>query len=172
MSESAPGWALTLAYWLHMVATVVWVGGLSALALIILPAARKTVTGAAYSAFLGQVQLRLQGIGWFSLAVLWLTGMFQMSSSPFYGGFLAIDSTWAWAILLKHLAIVLMVVFSAYVTWGLTPAIRRMALLLQAGKETDPLRRERLQKQEELLLIINFVLSIVVLALTAVARAA
>ena len=98
--------------------------------------------------------------------------MFQMSSSPFYGGFLAIGNTWSWAILLKHLSIGLMVVFSAYSTWGITPALRRLAFLKSAGKEIDTTTRERYQKREELLLRLNLFVSIIVLALTAVARSA
>lgn len=172
MSEAAPAWALTLAYWLHMLATVLWIGGLVMLALVVIPSARKTVPADAYSAFLGQVQSRLQSIGWFSLAVLGLTGMFQMSSSPFYNGFLAIDNTWSWAILIKHLAIGLMVLFSIYATWGITPALRRLALLQSAGKNVDSARLAQLHARELLLLRLNLVVSVIVLALTAIARSA
>lgn len=172
MTETAPAWALTLAYWMHMLATVLWIGGLAVLSLIVIPAARKTVPAEAYSAFLGQVQNRLQSIGWFSLAVLVVTGMFQMSSSPYYDGFLAIQNTWSWAILIKHLVIGLMVLFSGYVTWGITPALRRLALLQAAGKSIDSARLAQLHAQEVLLLRLNLVVSIVVLALTAIARSA
>lgn len=172
MSETAPAWALTLAYWLHMLATAIWVGGLAVLALIVIPAARKTIPGEAYGAFLGQVQRRLQSTGWFSLAVLAVTGMFQMSSSPFYKGFLAIENTWSWAILIKHLAIGLMVLFSVYATWGITPALRRLALLQSAGRQVDAAQLARLHAREELLLKLNLVVSIIVLALTAIARSA
>lgn len=172
MIESAPAWVLTIAYWLHMLATVVWVGGLAALSLIVLPAARRTVTGPAYSAFLTQVQQRLQQVGWFCLLLLAVTGMFQMSSSPFYKGFLAITNTWAIAILTKHLAIGLMVLASAYVTWGLMPSIQRMALLQSKGKQVDANLQARLRKREDLLLRLNLLLSVVVLALTAIARSA
>ncbi len=33
-------WALSLAYWLHMLATVAWIGGLVTLCMLVLPAAR------------------------------------------------------------------------------------------------------------------------------------
>jgi uncharacterized membrane protein len=170
--ETAPAWVLTIAYWLHMLATVVWVGGLAALVLIVLPAARKTVKGQAYSDFVALLQNRLQSLGWFSLAVLAVTGMFQMSSSPFYKGFLAISNTWAAAILVKHLMIGLMLILSVYLTWGIMPELQRTALIKKAGKEIDPRRLERLERREEFLLRANLILSILVLALTAVARSA
>lgn len=169
---AAPPWVLAIAYWLHMLATVTWIGGLAAVALLVIPAARRTVTGQAYAAFLAQVQKRLQAVGWFSLAVLILTGMFQMSSSPFYGGFLAIQNTWSIAMLLKHLSIGLMVLFSGYLTWFLAPALQRNALLLAAGKEIDPAKAARLRRQEQLLLGLNVAASVLVLLLTAIARAA
>jgi uncharacterized membrane protein len=172
MSLAAPAWVLAIAYWLHMLATVLWIGGLAATALIVVPAARRTVSGKEYAAFLALVQKRLQAVGWFSLVVLSLTGMFQMSSSPFYEGFLAIQNTWAIAMLLKHLSIGLMVLFSGYLTWFLGPALQRNALLLAAGKALDPARQAQYERQESLLLALNVVASVLVLLLTAIARSA
>ena len=63
-----------------------------------LPAARKSLSGNQYSAFLDQVSRRLQLVGWLSLAVLVGTGMFQMSASPSYRGFLAINNPWSIAL--------------------------------------------------------------------------
>lgn len=172
MEANIPAWGLMVAYWLHMLATVVWLGGLAALAIIVLPAARKTIRGTAYSAFLEQVERRLQSVGWFSLAVLTVTGMFQMSASPNYEGFLAITSLWAGALLAKHLVIGLMILLSIYVTWGITPQLRRLALLEAAGKNIDEAERTRLHQRQELLLRLNLIVSMLVLALTAIARAA
>jgi uncharacterized membrane protein len=164
-----PAWALTLAYWLHMTATVVWVGGLATLALFVLPAARKSLEGAAYTAFLASLQRRFDPLAWFSLAILAATGMFQMSASPSYQGFLAIQNRWAIAILVKHVLFFGMAGVSAYLTWGLLPDLQRMALLqARAGAE----QTQRLQSQERRLLQLNLILGILILALTAIARAA
>src|SRR5947199_8041127 len=35
-----PTWILALSYWLHMIATIVWVGGLALMALVVWPGAR------------------------------------------------------------------------------------------------------------------------------------
>jgi uncharacterized membrane protein len=87
-------WALTLAYWFHMLATVVWIGGLSALAFIVLPSARKALSDEGYSLLLERYQQRLDWMGWLSLAVLFGTGMFQMSAHPNYEGFFSVESRW------------------------------------------------------------------------------
>ena len=169
MTES-PGLFLAVVYWLHMLATVAWLGGLSSLALIVIPAAHKSMDADVYASFLGRVQVRLQQIGWLSLITLGATGLFQMSANPNYHGFLAISNPWAMAILTKHIVVLLMVGVSAYTTWGLMPKIRRMALLRSAGRDIHPEETDRIAHRELLLLRINLVLSVLVLALTAWAR--
>lgn len=166
-----PTWALWLAYWLHMLATVVWIGGLAALAIFVLPAARRTLEPAAYAAFLAGVQKRFDPLGWFSLAILAGTGMFQMSASPSYQGFLAIENRWTTAILIKHLLFFGMAGLSAYLTWGVMPKIRRLALRRSASPLAEQPDAHRLAAQETRLLQLNLALGILVLALTAIARA-
>lgn len=161
---------LTITYWLHMLATVVWIGGLAAISLIVLPAARKTLEPPAFSALLGQLQASIQRIGWFCLAVLALTGLFQMSANPNYQGFLTISNNWAVAILTKHLVIGLMILLSGYITWGLFPSLQRLALMRATGRAVDEARVARLQRREILLLRLNLLLSVIVLLLTAWAR--
>ncbi|NLG97031.1 MAG: hypothetical protein GX491_06680 [Chloroflexi bacterium] len=174
---AAPPFVLTIAYWLHMLATVVWIGGLAAVSLIVLPAAQSVLDRRAYSDLLTRMQVRLQQVGWFSLGLLFVTGLFQMSSSPAYEGFLAINNSWAVAILVKHLVIGLMILVSAYITWGLMPALQRAALArsIQSSKlkgvPTDPESVSRLERREVWLLRLNLLLSALVLALTAWARA-
>lgn len=43
------GWALTQAYWMHLLATVTWIGGLAALAWLVLPAARRSLERPAFA---------------------------------------------------------------------------------------------------------------------------
>ncbi len=128
---------LVIAYWLHILATVVWIGGLAALSIFVLPAARRTMPQKDYSTFLTAMNTRLQQVGWVCLSVLIFTGLFQMVSHPNYQGFLVIDSSWALAILIKHLAVALMLLLSIYVTWGLMPALQRIAFIQSLGKTTD-----------------------------------
>lgn len=165
---NTPAWGLIIAYWLHMLATVVWLGGLAALALIVLPSARRVLDLDQFAKLLDAIQHRLDPIAWLSLAVLVATGMFQMSANPNYSGFLAIDNRWAVAILIKHVVIGFMVVASAYQTWSVLPGLRRLAL--RQAKGLDAPEMDRLRKRETTLLAANLVLAVVVLALTAMAR--
>jgi uncharacterized membrane protein len=166
---NAPILPLTIAYWLHMLATIVWVGGLAALALLVLPAARQSLDNQGFAAFLERLQHRLDLVGWFSLAVLAGTGMFQMSAHPAYEGFLAFNSLWAGAILVKHLVFLGMIAVSAYLTWGVLPRLRRLALLQMKDSNADG-EKARLSAVNTALLRLNLIFAVIVLALTALAR--
>jgi len=167
--NAQPQLVLTLMYWLHMIGTVVWIGSLASLTLLVLPAARRTLNSTDADNLIAQIQVRLQATGWFSLAVLTGTGLFQMSASPSYQGFLAIANPWAVAILLKHLAFGLMILLSAYLTWGLGPAKRR-ALLRQSGGLDAADLLARLRLRERWITVLNLVIAAVILAFTALAR--
>ena len=168
-SGETPTWALSMAYWLHMLATVVWIGGLAALILFVLPTAQRNLEAQAYARLVEKAQRRLDPLAWLSVVVLVGTGLFQMSASPNYEGFLAIRNRWAAAILIKHLVFFGMVGVSAYLSWGVMPRLERFALLRARGQETP--EAARLQRREVRLLWLNLVLGAIALGLTAVARA-
>lgn len=156
--------ALSLTYWLHMLATVVWIGGLAALSILVIPTARGALEPGAYSRLLEGIQRRIDPLGWLCLAVLASTGLFQMSANPNYHGFLAINNRWALAILLKHLVFIGMTIASTYLTWGILPDLRRAAL------RRNEAEAQHLHQREALLLRLNLFLGVVILALTALAR--
>jgi uncharacterized membrane protein len=161
--------ALTLAYWLHMLATVVWIGGLATLVLLVLPLSRRYLPASDYANLIGQIHRRLDPLAWMSLVILVGTGLFQMSANPNYQGFITIANRWSAAILLKHLVFLGMVGVSAYLTWGVLPALQRLALKRVAGQDAST--AGQWHRREVFLLRLNFALGIVVLGLTALARA-
>ena len=168
--HDTPEWALTLSFWLHMLATVSWVGGLAVLSLFVFPIARRSLEAEAFSKFVRAVNKRLDPVGWFGLAVLTVTGLIQMSANQNYEGFLAVNNSWARAVLLKHITFFFIIVLSAYQTWTLTPALERAALRQSRG--VDSPNAAQLQKRERTLMQANLILSLVVLLLTAWARTA
>ena len=170
MPEIPPTWAIALVFWLHMLATVAWLGGLAAIAILVLPAVKRTLKPTDQLAFIEAMQKRLEPLAWFSLAILIVTGLFQLSVNPHYDGFLSTSGQWSLAILTKHIFVVLMIVVSAIQTWEVLPAIRRGLIRIEKG-QADKEEVEWLQKRETLLLRLNIGLSILILAATAFARA-
>jgi len=170
MLETPPTWAIAFVFWLHMLATVVWLGGLAAIAILILPAAKRVLKPSDQLAFIEGIQRRLEPLAWFSLAILIVTGLFQLSINPHYDGFLSTSGQWSLTILTKHMLVILMIVVSAIQTWEVLPAIRRGLMRIEKG-QVDETEVKRLQKRETLLLRLNISLSILILAATAFARA-
>ena len=162
-----PSWVLALIYWLHMLATVTWVGSLTAINLLVLPASKRTLKLVDQLSFISALQKRLEPIAWFSISLLVVTGLIQMSTSPHYDGFLSLSTQWSMAILTKHILGVIMVVVSAIQTWEVIPAIHRI-LLKKENANVDELAK--LQRRELILLRANLILSILILGATAVAR--
>jgi uncharacterized membrane protein len=164
-------WIISLSFFLHLLATVAWIGGLVTLALVVQPVLNRSVTDLQQRARLLEALLkRFQPIANLSLVVLILTGMVQTFTNRFYKGFLQFDNPWAQAILFKHVAALGMIVVAAFITFSVQPALRRNALLLANGL-TDEAQSARMQQQQARLTWINLILSILVLFFTAIASA-
>jgi uncharacterized membrane protein len=162
-----PPWALTLTYWLHMLSVVIWIGSLTAINILILPASRRTLNLSDQLNLISALQKRLEPIAWFSIGVLAFTGLIQMSTSEHYDGFLNISTTWSLAILAKHILGGLMIVVSAIQTWEVIPAIQRILIKKEKADEAE---LTKLQKREIRLININIFLSLLALGATAIAR--
>lgn len=169
MITTPPTWALALTYWLHLLATVTWVGSLAGVSLLVLPAMKRSLNPDVQLVFIEAMQKRLEPIAWFSMSMLLLTGLFQMSVNPHYDSFLSTSTQWSLAILTKHILGIIMIVVSALQTWEVIPAIRRAIMLSKKSKNAQEL--DRLRRREVILLRMNFGLSILILLATAFARA-
>lgn len=164
-----PSWVMAVLYWLHMLATVTWIGSLAAINLLILPAAQRTLKPVDQLNFIAALQKKLEPLAWFSMGLLVATGMFQMSANPHYDGFLSTSTQWSLSILIKHSFSAVMAVVSAIQTWEVLPAIHRILLRKESAREEE---LSRLQRRETLLLRANLLLSALILGATAFARAA
>jgi len=169
MPITPPTWALALTFWLHLLATVTWVGSLAGVSFLVLPAMQRSLDPETQLVFIEAMQKRLEPIAWFSMSLLLVTGLFQMSVNPHYDGFLSTSTQWSLAILTKHLLGILMVVVSAIQTWEVIPAIRRAIIKSKKNNNRDEL--DVLRRREILLLRMNFGLSTLILLATAFARA-
>lgn len=167
-----PDWALILAYWFHMAATVIWIGGLFFQNVILSPSNTRRLQDDANSEWLERRWLRFQPLIWLSLAVLTGSGLMQMVVNPHYGGVLSLVNRWSLAIFIKHGLVIVMALLTGYQSWFTQPALERLRLkhargLNQASQDETSLLRRRTTLSR-----INLTLGILVLALTAIARTA
>jgi uncharacterized membrane protein len=162
---------ISVSFFLHLLATVAWIGGLVTLALVVQPVLNRAVLEAQERGRLLEAILkRFQPLANLSLAVLILTGMVQTFTSRFYKGFLQFDNAWAQAILFKHIAVLGMIVAAGFITFSVQPALKRNALLIANGL-ADEAQLARLLQQQARLTWLNVGLSMLVLLFTAIASA-
>ncbi len=168
MPDSAPdSTILALSYFFHLIATIIWVGGLATLTLLVVPEARRVLAGnPALDRFFGRLRTRFLPLTHFSLVVLIVTGLIQMTADSNYRGVLQFTNTWTRVILLKHVAVAGMLICGLILQFGVMPGLERARLLAERGKG-DAVGHERLRRRERRLTWINLALGILVLAFTA-----
>lgn len=157
-----PTFVLALIYALHLLATVVWLGGLVALALV-------GGAGPQSAELSDALSDRLRPLGNLSLAVLVVTGMIQMGGDPHYEGFLAINNPWSVSLLIKHLVVLAILAVAALMQFSVQPALARARLL--EGRPAAAAEVQQAVTRQRRLNLINLLLGGAVLLLTAVLTA-
>jgi uncharacterized membrane protein len=161
---------LSLAYALHMLATVVWIGGLIFQAAFLIPALRNLNTPSTSTELLERLRTRFQPVAWLSLAVLIGSGLLQMSANPNYEGLFKVSNLWSQAIFVKHISFGFMILLAAYQSFILYPRLTR-ALLHQKSSNATRLLHSGADLEARVVRV-NVLLSLLVLLLTAFARTA
>jgi uncharacterized membrane protein len=161
-------WVLVASYWVHLLSTVVWLGGVALMAFIAWPALRQGALSANQ-----WFHLQKRFLPWVNaaLVLLLVTGFIQMTNDENYEGFLVLESLWAYAMILKHLAYLSMVVLTVYLQFVLYPSMTRLALLMESRPEMADSENEKLARREIRYLQLNVICAMAVLFFTAIATA-
>jgi len=148
---------LTVSFmWLHLMATIIWLGGIAFILLVALPSARQVLRGEA-GGLMGEVTRRFTPLANYSIFLLLLTGIFLMAINSNISDKL-LNGWHGTAMLLKILLFLLMTGVHFYRGKVLTPRI--------AKTQSDG-EKARLQKFSLNLVWLNFGLGITVLLLSA-----
>lgn len=158
---------LASSYFLHLMATVIWIGGMMVLVLVVYPLQRRAESEQ-WQPLLDALAMRFRPIGNFCLLVLLMTGVVQTTEDANYGGLLNFDSAWSRAILGKHIAFLAMIGVVVFLQLGLAPMLERAQLLEKKGIAND---LPQLRRREQRLTQINLFLGVLVLLFTAIATA-
>jgi uncharacterized membrane protein len=162
---------LAISYFFHLIATIVWIGGLAVLTVMVLPEARRVLgTNPQFYTLLTRLRKRFLPLSNLSLVVLVVTGLIQMSGDSHYDGVLQFTNEWSRVILYKHIAVLGMFVCGLAIQYGVVPALERATLLAEHHKG-DAAELDRLRSREARLTWINLILGVLVLGFTAWATA-
>lgn len=116
---------LSIVNWLHLMATVVWIGGMVTNVLAILPTAKETLEPPVMGRFMGGFVKRSRPIIYTSMAVLVVTGGLMMTLNENYTGMLNFDNIWAVSLLVKHILVVVLIILAVYTLQVIFPKIGR-----------------------------------------------
>ena len=144
---------LAVSYWLHSIATVIWIGGIFFILFIALPSAKQAL-GAEAGKLMGEISKRFAPIANYSIIVLIVTGIALTATNKQFSGFGNFGNNWTLVLIIKHLLVVLMVAVHFYRGLVLSPKIARIDLSSQ---------KVSLQKLSLNLVKANFCLGLIVL---------
>ena len=163
MSEAA----LALSLFLHIGATVVWIGGILLVTFLVVPELNRALADQpALYQLLRRLRKRMTPLGNLSLAVLIVTGVLQMSTDPNYEGLLSFSNRWSQVLLIKHTLLIVMAAAGLILQIAVAPALERTSLLLERGRG-DAGEWNRLRQRERRLTLLIAALALLILAASA-----
>lgn len=94
-------WFEMASRWLHLIASVVWLGGITLILFVAIPAA-KMVMGTEAASLMGEISARFSRIANYSILALVVTGAIIMALGGQPTGPKPLGSTWLLALIIKH----------------------------------------------------------------------
>ncbi len=165
MSDVSKIVLLSVMNWLHLVATVVWIGAMVTNVLTLLPSARESLEPPAMGRLMGAVMTRSRRLVYASIIVLLVTGVTTMLLNKHYLGLLDLGNSWTVFLLVKHIFVVILIILGVYMFEVLAPKLGRMA-----AKGPSP-ELAQLQKLQLRIGTAGVITALIVLLFTAVVTA-
>lgn len=114
--------AQTIINFLHLIATVTWIGGAIYMNLVLMPALN-AIEPPARGKLMGAAAKRFTVLAWSSIIVLLVTGYMKTPT----GMLLNTTETYGITLTVKHLLFLAMAGIGALITWGIVPKMNALA---------------------------------------------
>ena len=161
---------LSLSYFLHLTATVMWIGGMAMVLLVILPAAKMTLGSASIvGQLMKAIAKRFASMANVSIFLLIVTGIVIAHYEGKRTGFLDFGDPSSFIMILKHVLVALMILIHYYRIMILNPKAEKISSKTHES-HADPIlssKATRLRKLSLDLVKVNLILGTTVLLLTA-----
>jgi uncharacterized membrane protein len=149
---------VTLSSWLHLLSTVVWLGGIIFILFIAIPSSRQ-VMGAESGKLMGEISKRFTPLANYSILLLVVTGILLTGSNEKFSGIGSLENKWTLIISLKHVIVSVMIAIHFY---------RGLLLIPKIGKTEPSTEKKSLQKKSLNLVKANLFFGVLVLLLSAI----
>lgn len=154
----------TLIDWLHIMATVTWIGGMFTNFIILRPAMAKALSPAEVGKLMGPLMKRFKIMVYISIVVLGVTGIPLKIINPNYISIINFENSWEIVSFIKHICYGILVLFALYTFEVLSPKMGKLA-----AKGTSP-ELKILQKKQAAFGGLAFLTAIVILVLSSLMR--
>ena len=146
---------------LHLFATVAWLGAMTTNAFILLPSIRDTLEAPVAGKLIGVVMKRFRVLVYTSIGVLIVTGIGMTSSMKF----MQFTNLWSTIYSIKHIIMIIVIILVIYSFEGLSKKVSKLS-----AKGPSP-ELANLQKRQIMLSYIGLVLVMIILLLTGILTA-
>ena len=143
-------------YWIHLVATVLWIGGIIFIIFIAIPSSRQ-VLGAESGKLMGEISKRFTPLANYSIILLFVSGIVLAGLNNQFSGVRILESNWTMALILKLVLFFSMTAIHFY---------RGLVLAPKMMRTTTQTEKTALQKLSINLVKVNFTLGLSVLLLS------
>ena len=118
----------TVLDFLHLMATIAWIGGMVFNFLVVMPTANKVLDPAMAGKFMGALFKRVRIVVYSSLLILFVTGIPMKIASQYYVGIINFDNNWEIVGFIKHIFVALLALMAIYSFEVLSPKIAKLAV--------------------------------------------
>lgn len=154
----------TLIDWLHILATVTWIGGMFTNFVILRPAMAKALSPAEAGKLMGVMMKRFRIMVYISIVVLGVTGIPLKLISPHYISIINFENSWEIVSFIKHLCYGILVLLAVYSFEILSPKMMKTA-----AKGPSPALAQ-LQKKQAAFGGLAFLTAMIILVLSSLMR--
>lgn len=154
----------TLIDWLHIMATITWIGGMFTNFIVLIPAMSKALSPVEAGKFIGAMMKRFKIVVYISIVVLGVTGIPLKIINPNYISIINFENNWEVVSFIKHICYGILVLLAIYTFEVLAPKMGKLA-----AKGPSP-ELKALQKKQAAFGGMAFLTAIVILVLSSLMR--
>jgi len=151
--------------WLHLLAMVVWIGGIIFIMIAIFPAAKESMEPPIMGRFMGSLMKRFRKMFYVSVVLLVATGIVMTIMNKEYAGMFEFGNLWALFVVIKHIFVLILIIVGIYMMEVIVPRIGRLG-----AKGPSPEMAEA-QKLQIKVGVINLTLAMIIIVFTAITGA-
>jgi len=140
---------------LHLIATVAWIGGMIFMNLILMPS-QAAIAPQERGKLVGAVAKKFSILAWISVIILLVTGIIKTPSGMMFNQ----DSNFGLWLTIKHVIIILMIIIGLYISLGLAPKLNK---LIPKSGEQPSAEFVKTQNMLKTLAVVNMTFGILVL---------